>query len=180
MLPVFEKTVKQLSIKFPELEIIITTIPHLSSLVRSMTSSWNSNVILVDSFSERKGAQKACDVALAASGTITTELAAAKVPVIVGYKVAPITAFIARRLLKVSYVSLLNIATGRRVLPEFLQQECNPRRLSDAITELLVDKTRREHQISEQLLALRDLNSGAESGYSKAAAIVKDAVLATK
>tara|TARA_B100001123_G_C15304350_1_gene1022104 strand:- start:941 stop:2068 length:1128 start_codon:yes stop_codon:yes gene_type:complete len=180
MLPVFEKTVKQLSVKFPELEIIITTIPHLSSLVRSMTSSWNSNVILVDSFSERKGAQKACDVALAASGTITTELAAAKVPVIVGYKVAPITAFIARRLLKVSYVSLLNIATGRRVLPEFLQQECNPRRLSDAITELLVDKTRREHQISEQLLALRDLNSGAESGYSKAAAIVKDAVLATK
>ena len=180
MLPVFEKAVKQLSVNFPELKIVITTIPHLSSLVRSMTSSWSLNVILVDSFSERRGAQKECDVALAASGTITTELAAAKVPVIVGYKVAPITAFIARRLLKVSYVSLLNIAVGRRVLPEFLQQECNPRKLSDAITELLLDKTRRENQISEQLLALKEVNSRGENGYSKAAAIVRDAVLTTK
>ena len=101
-------------------------------------------------------------------------------PVIVGYKVAPITAFIARRLLKVSYVSLLNIAVGRRVLPEFLQQECSPRKLSDAITELLVDKTRRENQISKQLLALKELNSGGESGYSKAAAIVRDAVVTSK
>ena len=180
MLPVFEKVVKQLSVNFPELEIVITTIPHLKSLVSSMTSSWSLNVILVDSFSERKGAQKACDVALAASGTITTELAAAKVPVIVGYKVAPLTAFIARRLLKVSYVSLLNIVTGRRVLPEFLQQECSPRRLCDAITQLLVDKTRRENQVSKQLLALKELSSGAESGYSKAAAIVGDAVFKTK
>ena len=180
MLPIFEKTVKRLLVNFPDLEIVITTIPYLSPLVSSMTSAWHINVILIDSFSDRKGAQKACDVALAASGTITTELAAAKVPVVVGYKVAPITAFVARRLLKVSHVSLLNIATGRRILPEFLQGECSPMRLSDAITKLLVDRVRRQKQVSEQSLALKELNSGTDGGYSKAASVVRDAVLAPK
>ena len=88
MLPLFGETLRELSDKFPQLEVVITTIPHLSTLVSSMTINWTVNVTLVNSFIERKGAQRACDVGLAASGTITTELAAAKVPVIVGYKVA--------------------------------------------------------------------------------------------
>jgi len=177
MLPVFEKATRELSLKFPKLEIVITTIPYLGSLVASMTSDWEFNVTLIDSFADRKGAQKACDVALAASGTITTELAAAKVPVIVGYKVSTITAFIARRLLKVSYVSLLNIATGRKILPEFLQRDCNPVILSGALTELLADETKRQIQIEAQLLALEELNNGAENGYSRAARVVSDAIL---
>ena len=177
MLPLFGETLRELSDKFPQLEVVITTIPHLSTLVSSMTINWTVNVTLVNSFIERKGAQRACDVGLAASGTITTELAAAKVPVVVGYKVAPITALIARNLLKVSYVSLLNIATGRRILPEFLQQDCNPKKLSEAIGELLADRRTREKQICEQTLALKELSSGAEGGYSKAARIVKDALL---
>lgn len=177
MLPVFGKTVEELSVKFPNLEIVITTIPHLAPIVASMTSHWKLNVTLVTSFIERKGAQKACDVALATSGTITTELAAAKVPVVVGYRVSPITAFVARRLLKVSYVSLLNIVMGKRVLPEYLQGDCSPLRLSAALSELLLCDTARQAQVGEQLLALKKLTSGSETGYIKAASVVSDTIL---
>ena len=71
MLPVFKKVVAKLSANIPNLEIIITTIPYTKSLVKKLISGWNVNVIIVDSFLERKAAHTACDIAIAASGTIT-------------------------------------------------------------------------------------------------------------
>jgi lipid-A-disaccharide synthase len=174
MLPVFSQVIEQLSTKFPELEIIITTIPHLSPLISSVTRDWKLRITVIDSFSERKAAHQACTVALAASGTITTELAAAKVPVVVGYKVSPITAFIARRLLRVSHVSLVNIIKGKRIIPEFLQDECSSKNLLNAVTELLVNPSVRELQVREQINALRELSEGTEGGYSKASKVIQD------
>lgn len=173
MLPIFTSVVEQLSIDFPRLKIIITTVPHLKPLISLFTGSWKFKPTITDSFLERKAAHQACNVALAASGTITTELAAAKVPVVVGYKVSPITAFIARRLLRISHVSLVNIVAGKRIIPEFLQSECSSKNLLKAVTELLISPSARQWQIREQLDALRELDGGIEGGYEKASQVIQ-------
>ena len=173
MLPIFTDVVEELSTDFPRLEIIITTVPHLRPLISSFTNDWGFQPIIVDSFLERKEAHQACNVALAASGTITTELAAAKVPVVVGYKVSSFTAFIARRLLKISHVSLVNIVSGKRIIPEFIQDECSPKNLLKAVRELLISSSARQRQVQDQLYALRALDGGTEGGYAKASQVIQ-------
>ena len=91
-----------------------------------------------------------------------------------GYKVSPITAFIARRLLRVSSVSLVNIVAGKRIIPEFLQTECNLNNLYGAVFELLENASVRERQILEQINALKELNGGPEGGSAKAAKVIKN------
>jgi len=179
MIPIFTKVVEQLSKDFPKLKIIITTVPHLKSLISLSTSDWKFKPIIVDSFIERKAAHQACNVAIAASGTISTELAAAKVPVVVGYKVSPLTAFIAKKLLRVSHVSLINIVARKRIIPEFLQDECSPKNLLGSVTELLTNSSARQLQVRDQLDALREMDGGTEGGYAKASEVIQ-ATLSTK
>jgi lipid-A-disaccharide synthase len=71
------------------------------------------------------------------SGTATLELALAGVPMLVTYKVNPLSAALARRLVKVRYASLLNLLAGREIVPELIQQACNPDRLGPALDALL-------------------------------------------
>ena len=173
MLPIFTNVVDKLSMDFPRLEIIITTVPHLKPLISLLTDDWKLKPTIVDSFLERKAAHQACSVALAASGTITTELAAAKVPVVVGYKVSPFTAFLARRLLKISHVSLVNIVAGKRIIPEFVQNECSSKNLLKEVRELLISSSARQLQVREQLGALKKMDGGTEGGYAKASQVIQ-------
>ncbi|WP_371397993.1 lipid-A-disaccharide synthase [Fretibacter rubidus] len=70
---------------------------------------------------ELVGAMAAMDVGLACSGTVTTQLASAGVPTVVAYKLAPMTFFVAKRLFKPDYISIVNIAAGKALMPEFIQ-----------------------------------------------------------
>lgn len=79
----------------------------------------------------------ASDVVMLASGTVALECMLLKRPMVVGYKVNAITAFLARRLLKTPYVSLPNILAGQELVKEFLQQECNVDNLYHELTRLL-------------------------------------------
>ncbi|MGL1423638.1 lipid-A-disaccharide synthase, partial [Vibrio parahaemolyticus] len=78
----------------------------------------------------------AADIALAASGTVALELALARTPHVVAYRVNPLTAAIARRLLTVRYVNLMNLVLDRPVVPELLQEHCNPPELAAALDRL--------------------------------------------
>ena len=84
-----------------------------------------------------EGARRA-DAALTKSGTITLQLALAGVPMAVGYRVHPLTWRIARRLVAVEHVALVNLVAGERLVPELLQDEMTPDRLADAVRPLLI------------------------------------------
>jgi len=81
----------------------------------------------------------AADVAIVASGTATLEAAIAGAPMVVVYKVSPLTALIGRLLIRIRDVSLVNIVAGRRVAPELLQADASPENIADAALRLLSD-----------------------------------------
>lgn len=91
--------------------------------------------------------RKACDVAWIKSGTSTLETALLKTPMVVVYRVAAVTGFLAKRFLKIKHVSLPNILTGKAVVTELLQDKAKPRKLVEE-THRLLEKEPRERQLA--------------------------------
>jgi lipid-A-disaccharide synthase len=89
---------------------------------------------------------RACTLALATSGTVTLELALAKTPMVVAYKINKLTELILRSLLLTKYVALPNILGGEPIVPEFLQADCNPDTLTKQCHQLLTDRTLNQKQ----------------------------------
>jgi lipid-A-disaccharide synthase len=88
---------------------------------------------------EKSDAMAAANVGLTASGTASTELAINRTPMVVGYKLDPLSAIWARAVLKIPYVSIINIAGGRFVIPELLQEDCDGPNLAGALLPLFTD-----------------------------------------
>ena len=92
---------------------------------------------------EKYDAFAAGTTALAASGTVLLELGLARLPTVIAYRVHPVTAAVARRLLRVRYAALANIILDREAMPEFIQERCRPDLLADAVGTLLTDPAAR-------------------------------------
>lgn len=86
----------------------------------------------------------AADAAIACSGTVTSQLAIAGVPTVVGYKLNALTYFIAKFLFKPNYISIVNIAADALLMPEFIQKDCNGETLAGVALGYLQDKQHRE------------------------------------
>jgi lipid-A-disaccharide synthase len=102
----------------------------------------------------KRDAMKAATVALACSGTVTTELALAGVPMVVGYRLGPVTYAILKRLIRTKYVTLFNIAAQDFVAPELIQDDCNGPALAREVALRLDDAGLRAGQIARQYEAL--------------------------
>ncbi len=127
---------------------------------------------VIESDAARYDAMKAATVALACSGTVTTELALAGCPMVVGYRLGNITYAIARRLIRTPYITLLNIAAGEPVAPEFIQARCNGPDLARAVALRLDDATFRAGQIAAQNAALARMGRGGPDPSERAAEVV--------
>jgi lipid-A-disaccharide synthase len=97
-------------------------------------------VVRVNSPDDKRAAMAAADAALSISGTSVLELAVARLPVAVGHKVNSLSAFLARRLIKVTHVTPPNLIAGREILPERLQEACTPETLAADLARLVDDK----------------------------------------
>jgi len=97
--------------------------------------------------SEKYSAFCAGDAALATSGTVTTELAILKTPMVIAYRVDPFTALWARIVVKTPFVSVLNVMAGRAVIPEFIQNKCCPVEMAKTLYDYLTCAKARQHQI---------------------------------
>jgi lipid-A-disaccharide synthase len=82
---------------------------------------------------------RACDAVVSVSGTVTLELALMEVPMVIIYRVAPLTYHVGKRLIRVDHVGLCNIVLGERAVPELLQAEAEPPRIAAEIARLLDD-----------------------------------------
>ena len=145
--PVFKETVRTLAHRIEGLRVLVPTLPQNRAEVAAQTASWDAPVTVVEDKGEKYAAFAASDAALTVSGTATLELALAAVPMVVCYRVNPLTAAIARRILLVPHIAMPNIIADRRVAPEFVQRDCSPRRLVPALEQLLQDADRRRDQI---------------------------------
>jgi lipid-A-disaccharide synthase len=119
---------------------------------------------------------RAADVAVAASGTVTLEAAILGVPCVAAYQVSKLTAFLAKRLLKVRHVTLPNIVAGKEVIPEYLQERANAEELGRAVLRLLGDTAARA-AMTRDMADVRD-RLGKPGAIERAArAILADAGL---
>ncbi len=144
LLPVFGATLALLVQDFPNLAAVVPSSPVVASLVAAAASSWPVRPIVVTSVDEKHDAYAAAaspglGAALTKSGTSTLELALAGVPMAVTYRVNPITAALARRLIRVPHVAMVNLLAGRQIVPELLQGDCAPDKLRDVVRALLTD-----------------------------------------
>lgn len=118
---------------------VLPIAPPVAAAVREGAGGWPVAPVLVTDTDDKHDAFAASAAALTKSGTSTLELALGGVPMIVTYKVNPLTAFVARRLFKVRYASLLNLIADREIVPEFIQQAATPERLAATLARLLDD-----------------------------------------
>jgi lipid-A-disaccharide synthase len=173
LLQPFGETIHRLSRDLPQLHIFCATLPHVSAQVRAAASRWPGRVILTEDTTEKLAGFAACDAALAASGTVSLELAACATPHVVAYKVSPLTAMIARRVLQISHVNLVNLILNEGLIPELLQQDCTAENLARELGLLLGPSPAAERQRTGMQKALLELGAGQAPPSQRAA----DAVL---
>jgi lipid-A-disaccharide synthase len=170
--PVFSETLQRLKQQLPGLAIVIPTIPTLVETLIPLTQTLPFPVILTTKPADKQDAFAASTVALAKSGTNTLELGLANVPMVVAYKVKPSSAWLAKRLLRIRYVSLVNLIENREVIPEYLQENCTAEKLEAAVLSLLHSKDKRHVQQQGIHSALVQLGLGQTPAPSTKAAQV--------
>jgi lipid-A-disaccharide synthase len=155
LMPILEETIKQLPDRFVP---VVPLAGPVEEVVRQRAASWPIRPILVRDAEDKYDAFAASSVALTKSGTSTLELALANVPMLVTYRVNPLSHQIAKRLIKIKYASILNLLLDRPVVPELLQYESRPDRLAAELHRLLNDQAAVEQQrqgCAEALAMLR-------------------------
>jgi len=146
LLPILGATLQRVTASVPGIQPVVPIAAPVAEAVRRGTAAWPIRPILITETAEKHDAFAASAAALTKSGTSTLELALAGVPMLVGYRVNPLTAFIARRTVRVRYASLLNLLAGAEIVPERIQQACTPDRLAAVLIRLLTDPDAAEAQ----------------------------------
>ncbi len=139
LLPVFGETLGRLMQSWPHLRAVVPTVETVADAVTTAAEGWPVPALVLKGDAEKFDAFAAADAGLAASGTVTLELAMANTPMVVAYKVNPVTGWLARRLIRTRYVNLMNLILDRETVPELLQDDCTPDKLAETLFRLLTD-----------------------------------------
>lgn len=176
LIPVYGEALLTLKAAYPDLRIVIPVAQAAADLVRSMTQNWPFQVLFAE-MEERFDAFAASNAALAKSGTVTLELALARVPMVVAYKVSAATAFLVRRMgVSVEHASLVNLLAGRLVVPEFIQEECTAPNLAAAVAEILSSNDVRASQLQGFREVAKALGDPIPPPSERAAKVVLDII----
>ena len=130
------------------LQLILPTLPQVAAQVAAATASWPLRPRIVTDADQKHAAFRVARAALAASGTVTLELALAGVPMVAAYRVPRWEATLFRMMTTIDTVILANLILGENVVPEFLQSECTPERLAAGLVPLLSDSPERRRQLA--------------------------------
>lgn len=173
----FSRSIDQLRSRVAgRLRVVIPAVPHLEGLIGDLLAGDGKDVLVVDQ-QEKFDAMAASNLALAASGTVALELAMARVPSVVAYKVSGLTYALAKPLVKIDHVHLINILLGRMVIPELLQKDCRPEALADALENLLQPEVASQ-QLRELDGALARMRPDGDLLPSQSAALVVKEIIA--
>ena len=151
LLPIFQESVEQLQRDIPNLVVVIPTVQTVADKLKEKLKGWSVPHLVIQGEKERYDAFAAADVALAASGTVSLELAMAGVPHLIAYKLSPLTGFLARHLLKIRFVNLLNILSDREIIPELLQENCTVDKVVETVRRLLAEPDQKAEESLKKL-----------------------------
>jgi lipid-A-disaccharide synthase len=171
LLAIFGAAVSLLVARVGPVELVLPTLPHLESQVRVGVAGWAVKPRIVIEGAEKWAAFRAARAALAASGTVTLELALAGVPMVAAYRLPLIDEIIMRMLSTLDTVILANLVIGENVVPEFLQRDCTPEQIAGALELLFSDTPERLRQV-EAFRRLDRIMALEASPSAKAATIV--------
>ena len=176
LMPVFGETLAQIAERIPGLRATLPTVPRLEADVHARIENWPVKPDVVVGDDAKKAAFRSAHAALAASGTVTLELALARVPMVVAYRVDPLFRLLAPYLVRTWTIVLPNFIVDRPMIREYLTALVRPEPLARATTALLTDTPERRAQL-ESMGELADLMAtGDESPADRAARIVEDVV----
>ena len=133
---------------------------------------WPVPALVLTGEADKFDAFAAADAGLAASGSVTLELAMADMPMVVAYKMNPVTGWLARRLIRTRYVNLMNLILDRDAVPELLQGDCTPDKLAQALFRLLTDGAAQRAQRAAFAEALEKLGRDGPPPSERAAEVV--------
>jgi len=172
----FAATMRLAQERYGPLELVMPTVPALAAPLREATATWPVPPRIVVDPDEKRAAFRQARAALAASGTVTLELALAGVPTVGAYRLGMLEIAVARATVRlqteVDSVILANLVLGEKVVPEFLQGDCTAAALADALVPLLADTPERRRQV-EAFARLDDIMGLPAEPSAKAA----DAIL---
>jgi lipid-A-disaccharide synthase len=169
---VFGETLGRLQAEGMSFELVLPTMPHLLEAVREGIKSWPVQPRIVIGEQEKRAAFRIARAALAKSGTVTLELALAGVPMVTAYRTGAIEAWVLLRAIKVKSVILANLVVGENVIPEFLQRDCSPEKLSQALRDVLNDSPSRRRQLDAFAGIDKIMSTGSQPPGVRAADIV--------
>lgn len=172
LMPIFKEVIAALAPGHPGLVTVMPTVESVAGNLRTEISHWPAPPLIVSGEADKFDAFAASDAALAASGTVGLELAAAGVPHVVAYRFNWLTNKLAHVLVKGDYVHLVNVALGEPVVPEFILEQCRAEPIAAAVTGLLDDAEARARQSGRFQTAMQNLAPAGASPAAAAAEVV--------
>ncbi|WP_232628329.1 lipid-A-disaccharide synthase [Methylobacterium sp. Leaf118] len=147
LMPVFGRTIAELAKRVGPFEIELPAVNRHKALIERLAVAWERHPRIVHGEAAKYATFRRARAALAASGTVTLELALSGVPMVVAYKVSRVEEVIARRLIQVPTIVLPNLILAENAMPEFVQAECTPERLADTLAPLMAGGPARRAQL---------------------------------
>jgi lipid-A-disaccharide synthase len=150
----FGDAIGRLKASHPRLHVVLALAESVADEARAAAAAWPVQPFFVEGEAARMDAMSGATLALACSGTVSTELALAGCPMVIAYRVSGLTYALVKLVVKTRWATLINIAAGREIAPEFIQARCNGPELAGALAQRLDDEPLRLRQIAEQTEAL--------------------------
>jgi lipid-A-disaccharide synthase len=160
LMPHFAAAVDLLKADRPNLRLALPVADNVADRVDSHLRSWRHRPTVLRGGPDRLDAMLAATAALACSGTVTTELALAGCPMVVAYRLGPLTGLVAKALIRTRYITLFNVAADCFVAPERVQDACTGPLLARDLARLLDDPAVRAAQVAAQTAALELMRGG--------------------
>lgn len=155
----------------PDMRVVVPAATGVGELVRQQVKTWPGNPLIIEDADEKRAAFKAASVALAASGTVSLELAAANTPMVIAYDMNWISRQIIKRMLKIDTVTLVNLVSETRVVPEFLGEDCAPQPIAQGLLKVIAKP---EAQLDAMSVTMERLGRGDDAPGLRAARAVLD------
>ena len=174
LMPPFEEAIAILKQDRPDLHVVIAPAATVAAQVVARAAGWAFRTHLVEDAEGRRDAMAGADVALACSGTVTTELAVAGCPMVVAYRLGWLGYQIAKRIVRTRFITLINIAADEAVAPEMIQADCTGPKLAHQLAARLDDPTLRARQADAQLQALERLGGRGPPPAGRAAEAITE------
>jgi lipid-A-disaccharide synthase len=171
--PLFGQVIGRLQASHPGLRVALPTVRGVAGLVAELTADWPVKPQIIQDADEKRAAFAAADVALAASGTVSLELAANGCPMVIAYDMHPLTLWLMRRAALIDTVTLVNLVSETRVVPEFIGPDAQPDRIAAALEAVLADPA---PQRAAMALTMERLGKGGEAPGLRAARSVLGAM----